>query len=356
MASPHRYQLEPYTGRRSRYPCPQCEHAYQFTRWLDTQTGEQLPAEFGRCNRVDQCGYVHSPHARGPDGQSYITRQRVANPGLSAPSVRPRPQPTPPLCVIPEALVQQSLRAYSRNGLAQLLRARFGVGSATDLLQRFEIGTATHWPGATVFWQRDELDRVRGGQIVLFDAQGHTVKRRRPDGTWQRCTTWVHTALAHRCRQQNLAQPTWLTHYLDPTNQVAKSPSLYGLQQLASVPAGQPVALVEAPKTAVICAGYFPAVTWLAVGSLGQLTSARLQPLKAYPLTLYPDASLTGQAYAHWTTKADHLRQQGFTLSVSRLLEDTLSPPQQAAGYDLADILLEQWAGYPPSWDERPLA
>jgi hypothetical protein len=163
----------------------------------------------------------------------------------------------------------------------------------------------------------------------------------------------VHTALAQRCRQQGIAQPAWLTRYQDPANQVAKSPSLYGLRQLATIPPDQPIGLVEAPKTAVVCTGYLPSVTWLAVGSLSQLTSARLHPLKAYPLTLYPDASVTGHPYNHWMAKAAALRQQGFTLDVSSLLEQKTTPAQQLAGYDLADVLLDQWPGYPPSWDSQ---
>jgi hypothetical protein len=62
MAFAYRYQLQPYGGsRRNRYACPCCGQAHQFTRYLDTQTGEQLPAEFGQCNRLDHCGYRRTP-------------------------------------------------------------------------------------------------------------------------------------------------------------------------------------------------------------------------------------------------------------------------------------------------------
>jgi hypothetical protein len=29
-------------------------------------------------------------------------------------------------------------------------------------------------------------------------------------------------------------------------------------------------------------------------------------------------------------------------------------PDQQTKGIDLADVLLREWPGYPPSWDEKP--
>ena len=81
-----------------------------------------------------------------------------------------------PLCTIPEEVLQQSLGHYQRNQFAQLLRSHFGLGVANDLLRRFEVGTSSHWPGATIFWQRDAAGKVRGGQVVLFDANGHTAK------------------------------------------------------------------------------------------------------------------------------------------------------------------------------------
>jgi hypothetical protein len=353
MASSFRYQLQPYAGsRRNRYRCPRCGQSQQLTRWLDTQTGELLPPEFGRCNRQDQCGYDVSPYQADGAGQRYVDTQRAMV--LPRPRQRAPPVLTPPLCVIPEVLVQRSCIAYERNQFARLLQARFGIGVAYELLARFEIGTSNHWPGATVFWQRDELGRVRGGQVVLFDAHGHTAKLPNSDGTLRRCTTWMHTVLARRYRRQGQPLPTWLTQYLDPANHVPKSPSLYGLRQLATGTATQSIALVEAPKTAVICAGYFPTVTWLAVGSLSQLTAERLRPLRPYAVTLYPDASATGHAYQVWEQKATQLRQQGFRLTVSPVLEQQLAPAQRAAGYDLADVLLAQWAGYPPNWDSWP--
>jgi hypothetical protein len=161
----------------------------------------------------------------------------------------------------------------------------------------------------------------------------------------------MHTALAQRYQQRSQAFPLWLSQYLNPANEVKKTPSLYGLGQLALAPAYQPVALVEAPKTAVLCTAYFPQFTWLATGSLSNLTRERLRPLQAYSVTLFPDASPGGSAFAHWSQKAAQLRLAGFTLTVSSLLEQGLISTQKNQGWDLADVLLAQWAGYPPSWD-----
>jgi hypothetical protein len=154
MTIAYRYRLQPYGGsRRNRYACPNCGQEQQFTRYLDTQTGEQLPAKFGRCNRVAQCGYYLTPYQAGPAGLSYAqTQQTTERPAEAVWRKRPSRLP-PPLCVIPETIVEQSLRHYERNAFAQLLQKHLGLQVTRELLHRFEIGTSAHWPGATVFWQ-----------------------------------------------------------------------------------------------------------------------------------------------------------------------------------------------------------
>ena len=352
MARTYRYRLQPFSGPKSRSTCPNCEKAKQFVRWVDTSTDEQLPEQFGRCERKDKCGYSLSPYDLGPGGISYAEAQRTTIPFSSIGGrIRLAAKPTPPLSTIPEEILQQTMRRYERNVFAQLLQDHFGQGVAKDLLHRFEIGTSTHWEGATVFWQRDELGRVRGGQVVLFKPDGHTSKRLNANGEPMRCITWVHKAMAARYRKLGKTHPGWLLPFLNQVNPIPKSPSLYGLAQLAQVRAGQPVAIVEAPKTAVVCTAYQPEFTWFAVGALGYLNAERLSPLKSHPITLYPDASLNGGAYRQWQDTAKSLEKQGFVIQVSSLLEHHTTPDEQAAGSDLADFLLAQWAGYPPSWD-----
>jgi len=358
MPSSYRYQLEKYRGVQARHDCPACggQHRKTFTRMVDTVTGDRLPAHFGRCNRQDKCGYWLSPYHKPPGSEMSYAEEAYQDSLLKSPLLARRtrrivPPLTPPVLTIPEDLVQRSLTGYRDNQLACLLTAHFGVAVAQNLLRQFEIGTSKHWPGACIFWLRDELGRVRGGQVVLFDENGHTVKNKRTDGTTQRCTSWVHIALAKKHRQRHESLPAWLEAYQAQAGD--KSPCLFGLAQLKTVPFKQPLALVESPKTAVICAGFFPQFTWLAVNSLSYLTSSRLAPLKGRPVLLFPDASVGGKAFRLWQEKADALRPQGFNLSISDYLEQHASEDQKIAGLDLADVLLAGWLGYPPSWDDK---
>lgn len=346
-----RYTLQPYAGRKTRYACPACGKPHKYTRYLDTLTGDLLPEQFGRCDREAECGYYLNPYDKGATSRSYADEAREQQPTTPRTwhYVKPAAPPPVPLGIIPEEVVSQSMTNYRHNNFVRLLERLYGGGEADALIRRFQIGTSAYWSGATVFFQRDELGRVRGGQVVLFDETGHTAKQPQADGTTRRCTSWVHMALKKAHQKQGQTLPEWLREYLRP--EVAKSPCLYGLSQLVGAPAGQPVALCEAAKTACLATPYLPAFLWLAVGSLSNLTAARLAPIKARRIMLWPDASTNGRAYQLWADKADELRKQGFDITVSDYLEKACTEQQKSEGYDLADLILADWPGYPPCFD-----
>ena len=58
----HRYTLQPYAGPKSRTPCPACGKPRCYTRYLDTDTGELLPDEYGRCDHEANCGHHRNPY------------------------------------------------------------------------------------------------------------------------------------------------------------------------------------------------------------------------------------------------------------------------------------------------------
>jgi hypothetical protein len=365
MPTRHRYILQAYTGPASRYTCPSCDKVRTFTRYLDSLTSELLEPRFGKCDRDDKCGYHLSPYhpGSGAEGLSYrdqvylaskansthgTTLQRFYTPTATA-GIRPIKPMSPVLAepaTIPLDLLQTTLCRYSENSLARLLWQHFGVTEGNRLLARFAVGTSNYWLGACVFWLTDEYGRVRGGQVVEYDITGHTVKTSRSDGSERRHTTWVHTALSHSIKQRKTELPAWLVAYNQPEAQ--KSPCLFGLPQLRNTPLEQPVAIVESAKTAIFCTPYFPNFTWLATMGKSYLTTERLAPLRGRHIVLWPDAG----ALADWQKRASELRLQGFNVTVSDYLEITATPSQLDSGYDLADMLLDQWPGYPMSWDE----
>ncbi len=399
MSAPkYRYQPEGKVPgmKGSQHTCPGCGKSRQFTRWVDTRTGELLPEEYGRCNNTDRCGYDLSPYSKEAAETSYadevreheqmpkewftvtgkskrnkISRSSALSQLMAMTEATheqaeavvsyvydqpdrnrktPGPATPPPAKVytIPDDIFSRSLANYERNNFARLLAVHFGLTVAQDLLQRFQIGTSAHWPGSSVFWILDEPNRARGGQVVLFADDGHTAKYDAADGERKRCTSWVHTALLQAHQKRGQAAPDWLTEY---NADAPKFPILFGLQQLQTAPADQPLAIVEAPATAVFCSGYFPAFIWLAVGALDWLTVERLASVKGRKVRLFPDLSKTGKAFQKWTAAAERLRAAGFSVEVDTLLEEQASQQEREGSYDIRDYLLEQWPGYPPSWD-----
>jgi len=56
----YRYKYELHPAKKG--TCPACNHPNKFRFLCDTLTGERLPAQFGKCDRVNNCGYQLFPN------------------------------------------------------------------------------------------------------------------------------------------------------------------------------------------------------------------------------------------------------------------------------------------------------
>jgi len=359
--------------------CPQCgpKHRRTLSRYIDIRTGEPLPLEYGRCDRESNCAYHLSPYHVSASGMSYadvVYQQWKADNPLPAergparstarqhgqyspdadnslqtwflvPAKQPQllsstPSAPEPVYSIPDEVFRPAINHYNRNQFARLLDQQFGPAVASELLQRFQIGTSAYWPGACVFWLIDEQHRARAGQVVLFADDWHKARYTRENKT-KVCISSVSHSLLRRYRQQQQPAPVWLADYHD---NAPRWPILFGLHQLSAAPADQPIAIVEAPKTAVICSHYYPGYIWLAFGTKSNFTLnttdglERVRSLRNRSVTLCPDLN----AYHDWSQRANQLRAEGFTVEVSDYLEQHATDDQKRDGLDLADFLLQQ--------------
>jgi hypothetical protein len=321
----------------SRYECPSCGKPKVFTRYIDTQTGQHLPEQYGHCERLNNCGYFLDPYKDGYSKQVWQTEQREQGSyhKVSTPSIKPRQTA---VSLIPAGIYHKSQASYEQNNFYRYLCSLFHQEIAITLIQRFNIGTSHHWPGAAVFWQVDTSGQVRTGKVMLYDAStGKRKKEVLPDGSKKSLITWAHSVL--KLHYFNLQQ------------------CLFGLQQLSAFPTTMPVAIVESEKTAIIATVYLPGFIWLACGSLTNLTGEKLQPLTRRKIALFPDLG----AYDRWQTRATEIQKAlPCQITVSDLLETRASDLDKANGLDLADYLVKRdmqtgWAltdmGYPVFWD-----
>ena len=168
----HRYTLQPYRGRNTRFYCPQCKAKDKtFVRYIDIQTGQHLAPHVGRCGREINCGYHYKPKEFFADSgqQTLDNRRQTADNG---PHVT-----VTPISFIAENVFKASLAYGDGNNFIKYLTQLFGQQIAGQLVKRYFIGSSKHWPGATVFWQIDMQGKIRTGKIMLYNPNtGHRVK------------------------------------------------------------------------------------------------------------------------------------------------------------------------------------
>ncbi|MCF8426088.1 MAG: DUF6371 domain-containing protein [Bacteroidia bacterium] len=301
----HRFILEPYKGMNTRYPCPSCQQKDKtYSLYIDTETGEHIHPNVGRCNRESSCGYHYTPKQYFHDNNiSFDTPQPKA--------IKPRlvaPQPKT-VSFIPVEVFKASLKANETNHFVKFLINQFGVEIASQLVSRYFIATSKHWNGATVFWQIDTQGKVRTGKIMLYNP---TIGKRIKEPFNH--INWVHKALKQP--EFELKQCLFGEHLLiDKT---------------------KPVAIVESEKTAVIASVYLPQFIWVAVGSLTNLNVEKCSILKGRIVTLFPDLN----GFEKWKSKAKELSHlTNFT--VSDLLERKATEAEKEQGFDIADYLIK---------------
>jgi hypothetical protein len=345
------YQLEPYKGINSRYQCPACGKAKQFTRYIHTETLQYLSNNTGKCNRMDKCGYHYTPKqyftdnptiqqptntraSNSPDKYSNKNNNVLLQTGGSR--INPN-QPTinTHFDIVPNSLYQQSLKQYHQNNFTLGLEKLFGTAKTIELINQFDIGTAKHPDNGTIFWQVDKENKVRTGKIMLYDTD--TLKRYK-NITKQGIETKTNK------QQQRVVAPVvdWVHSRLKREGYIKDfvlQQCLFGLRQLNTSSQHIPIAVVESEKTAIVASVYMPGLVWMATGGAQNLNNTLLQPLQGRKVILFPDVN----QYQHWQTKANTIQQHlNMNITVSDFMETKATAEMKANGADLADVLIKR--------------
>ncbi len=283
-----RYSLEKYRGKSTRYHCPEC-HQRTFTRYIDQYTGQYLSEQTGRCNRVEKCGYHYTP-------KMYFEQHGNINNNYNTPLVKPNLTKQKP-SQIDKKYLFQSLKSYDKNNLAIGLSRYFPKAQVLSILQKYYVGTSKG--NKTIYWQVNRNNEVRTGKVMLYDQI--TLKR-------QGYINWVHSIL--QLESFNLKQVFFGSHLLTDIK--------------------TPVAIAEGEKNAILGALYYPQYNWIAVGSIEMLNVQKLNALKDYQITLFPDK---GKAFIKWSKIAQE--------SISDIkVNDVLERTDLNEGDDIADLVI----------------
>lgn len=234
--------------------CPNCGQK-RFVPYVLASDGLTLAgAEFGRCDREQNCGYQ-----RYPDGERYT----VAEPQ----NIQPRER---------LEYANDDLYISTDSNLFGWAVGLLGLNDAVLAWSNYNVGCIG---GRVIWWQIDHEGVVRTGKVMAYRPDGHRDKSDQFGVTWAH----KHPQLKHLFKGEELQQ------------------CLFGEYLLTSNP-NKTVALVESEKTAVIMSRFLPEYVWLATGgSQGIKSNERLAPLVGRKVLLIPD---NGQYYA-WKRAAE---------------------------------------------------
>ena len=341
----HRYTLE--KGSKKHH-CPDCNKK-TFVLYIDTETGDYLPEQYGRCDRESKCSYHLNPYLDGYAKMIWEQEQKVT--GVTKVTVpkqkyfrtQPQPQPTPEPVFFDFDTFKQTLQPerYEKNTFIQNLFYRvqfpFEVDEVTKVIQLYRLGTVANGyrAGANTFPFIDIKGNVRAVQVKQFDKQNHTTG-----------TDFLHSIIEKHHTRNNKPLPEWLEAY---TKQDKRISCLFG-EHLLSKYRSNPVALVEAPKTAVYGTLYFglpetpESLIWLAVYNKSSFSFDKLKVLQGRFVYVFPDLSKDGNTFKEWETKAKEYesRLPGTRFIFSDLLEQLAPERDKSEGNDLADYLIKQ--------------
>lgn len=302
----NRYVLEKYNGVRSRHTCPNCLHKHCYTRFVDITTGEYLDEEFGRCDRVEKCGYFVPPSGKDVKDKPLMVKAKDA--------IKEYQEEMLGISLIENSKVLESL-TFNDN-LSLFLFKNFDPIKVKDTLVRYKIGESSKWKASTVFWQIDSEFDTRTGKIILYDVEtGKRVKNPRPFISWEHVPDKKLMDRSY-IDDYNLKQCLFGEHLVTPET--------------------KEIHIVEAEKTALLC-NIMDGKTWLAVGGIEMINEERLLPFKHCKMTFYPDKG--AKALDKWKKKLSEFTEV-FDITINTGLERSNLPE----GSDLGDLIIEKYS------------
>ena len=358
-----------------KYVCPNCNKK-TFVYYVDTEKGNYLTTDYGRCDREQNCNYHKAP----PKGKrafliAFIGFESVSNKAYKltdlngvisiipksqileqnkdncyvsewylktsiinyqnneskffctdevsfineAKTIKPQQQqqqqqqqhqqiePSLHILEIQDKLIKQYNSQNYDDNLTTFLLGNFTFDEVQKATQNYFItGTNYFWNNATVFWQIDNKEQIKGAKIMLYNE--YTGKRVKEPYNH---INWLHKALKEP--NFNLCQCLFGLHLINEDYQ-------------------KNIAIVESEKTAVIMSLFLPDFIWLATGSKSNFKFELLEPLKKRKSFAFPDKG----EFDKWNNTAIDLNAKGFKIAVSNILEQT----DFDAGFDLADYYL----------------
>jgi hypothetical protein len=309
-------------------PSPGCGKK-TFVRFVDSVTGELQPEQYGRCDREDSCGYYLYPKSEWFDSANLSNSLAIRR--------ETQPQKENRQLVIPWEALKTTLGGYSECTFFNYLSNR-GVPDnlLEEIISMYLLGTiqSGYLRGALTIPFVNENDQVAFVQVKQFEEQNKTIK-----------TSALHSLLKDKPGNQ------WIEEYEQNDKRVT---CFFGAHLLKKYPRN-PIALVEAPKTAIYGTCYYGIpkgdndLLWLAVYNKSSLTEDKFKVLKGRKVVVFPDLSANGGTYNQWKNKVEQFANKlpKTKVLVNDFLELYAPNELRQSGGDLADFLCQfTWQEY----------
>lgn len=269
-----------------KYICPNCGKK-TFVIYIGIDPDANGNFVYGRCDREDKCGYFKKPFGQDSSTSDYLENKEKKN--LSKYSFTAKE-------------VNSFIGNYDSNNLFNFICTKADREKVKRIFEIYRVGVFTglsnfDW---TLFWQIDGNAWVRTAKMIKYGKDGRRDKSQPP--------LWYHSLENNKKDDHEPKQCLFGYH-------------LKGL--------GNPIAVVESEKTAIICSLFIPSYTWMATG--GKSNFRLLGDLKGRDVTLFPDLG----AFDLWKEKGEQ-----YGCSVSGYLEDIATEEDRNEGLDLADFLM----------------
>lgn len=270
-------------SKKGKHNCPNCGKK-TFVLYVENETGNNMPDNFGRCDREQNCAYHAYPDDNKP---IFIPKHEIQEIKTD---------------YIDYQVFERMNFTYKNCNLLEFLLSKFDYSKVNQIFKDYflsEIDTNT------IFWQIDQLERIRSGKIMAYDL---VTGKRKKDANGKAMINWVHK------KPFNLKQ------------------CLFGLH-LTLEDRRKTIAIVESEKTAIIMAICEPNFLWMACGSKSGFKLEYLAVLKFRKIIAFPDKG----CFDDWNLVAENLNKLGFDITVVDFLENS----DYEIGSDVADEYLK---------------
>lgn len=323
--SDYKYKFD---GSSRKFLCPRCGKK-RLVRFVDSVTGELQPEQYGKCDREGKCGFLLYPKSDWFESAN-LSKSLAIRRETKLPVNRKQ-------VFIPRKALEDTWGGYDECDFFKYLKTK-GVPDKLleKVIEMYYLGTiqSGYLRGALTIPFINEYNQVAFIQVKRFDEQNKTIK-----------TSALHSMLKDKPGNQ------WIEEY--EKNELKVS-CFFGAHLLKKYPKN-PIALVEAPKTAIYgtCYNGLPkddkGLLWLAVYNKSSLTEDKFKVLEGRKITVFPDLSPDGGTFNEWKHKVEQFANKlpKTKVVVNDLLEQYAPDELRQSGGDLADCLCQfTWQEY----------